>query len=393
MSEYFKQGFGLKQEVAPLIAERYKSTLIEKMRQNGFQLSVSPFAFYLAQEFGFCYGVDKAIDFAFETRCKFPDRRIFITNEIIHNPRVNNQLREMGIEFLESSEMYRDLKREDVVLLPAFGAEVSQLEDLKKIGCVLVDTTCGSVVAVWKRVEKYAKSGFTSLVHGKYDHEETKATTSQVLPYGGHYLVVKDLKEVEEIAKLIENKEGGAKIRDKYCKASSPGFDPEKHLEKIGCANQTTMLSSESLQVAERIKQALTIRYGDANVRDHFMHFDTICSATQERQDAVTKLLAERQLDLLLVIGGFNSSNTSHLLEISEKTVPAYHISEAEDLVSLSQIRCKAVTEKTAQLISNWLPQNAKNIGVTAGASTPNRVIEDVIRRFVELNGKSLSML
>lgn len=390
MSTYFKQGFGLKQEVAPLIQERYKSLLIERMRQDGFQLSVPPFTFYLAEEFGFCYGVDKAIDFAFETRHKFPERRIFITNEIIHNPRVNTQLREMGIEFLDTQAKYADLKKEDVVLLPAFGAPVSQLEDLKKIGCVLVDTTCGSVVAVWKRVEKYAKNGFTSLIHGKYDHEETRATNSQALPYGGHYLVVKDMVETEEIAHFIETGEGTDVIREKYQHAASPGFDPERHLEKIGCANQTTMLSSESLAVAERIKQALVARYGDAQLKDRFMHFDTICSATQERQDAIMKLLAERPLDLVLVIGGFNSSNTSHLLELSEKKVSAYHISEAEDLISLAEIRCKALTEKTARVVSGWLPKEAKNIGVTAGASTPNRVIEDVITRFLKLNDLTL---
>jgi len=387
MSAYFKQGFGLKQEVAPLIQERYKSLLIERMRQDGFQLSVPPFTFYLAEEFGFCYGVDKAIDFAFETRHKFPNRRIFITNEIIHNPRVNTQLREMGIEFLDTPERYSSLKKEDVVLLPAFGAPVAQLEDLKKIGCVLVDTTCGSVVAVWKRVEKYAKNGFTSLIHGKYDHEETRATSSQALPYGGHYLVVKDMAETEEIARFIETGAGAGAIRSKYQNAISGGFDPDRHLEKIGCANQTTMLSSESLAVAERIKKALAVRHGDAQLKDRFMHFDTICSATQERQDAIRKLLAERSLDLVLVIGGFNSSNTSHLLEISEGKVPAYHISEAEDLISLSEIRCKALAEKTARVVSGWLPKNMKNIGVTAGASTPNKVIEDVIRRFLDLQG------
>jgi len=387
MSTYFKQGFGLKQEAAPLIQERYKSPLVDRMRAERFQLVVEPFTFYLAEEFGFCYGVDKAIDFAFEARLKFPDRRIFITNEIIHNPRVNKQLQEMGIEFLDSPAKYRDLKKEDVVLLPAFGAPTSQMEELRRIGCVLVDTTCGSVVAVWKRVEKYAKSGFTSLIHGKYDHEETRATSSQALPYGGHYLVVRDFAEAEEIARFIEMGGDGGSIRGKYAKACSTGFDPKKHLVKIGCANQTTMLSSESLQVADRIKRALSARYGADHLNDHFLHFDTICSATQERQDAIEKLLAAKPLDLVLVIGGFNSSNTSHLLEIAEGKVPSFHISEAEDLISLSEIRCKQVNEKAARVLSGWLPAGAKNIGVTAGASTPNRVVEDVIRRFLDLKG------
>jgi len=392
MSQYYKQGFGLKQEAAPLIDERYKSSLVERMRAEGFTLSCPPFTFYLAEEFGFCYGVDKAVDFCFETRMKFPEKRIFLTNEVIHNPRVNHQMREMGIQFLASPKDYSMLQPEDVVLLPAFGATTQLMEQLKKIGCILVDTTCGSVVAVWKRVEKYARNGFTSLIHGKYDHEETRATSSQVLPYGGHYLVVRDMDEVEEISRFIQDGVGAEIIREKYKSKSSEGFDPEKHLKRIGCANQTTMLSTESLAAAERIKCALSQKFGEENLKDHFMHFDTICSATQERQDAIEKLLNEKPLDLVLVIGGFNSSNTSHLLEISEEKVPAsYHISEASDLISLSEIRCKKLFQEEPGTIKQWLPKGIQTIGLTAGASTPNRVIEDVIHRFSDLNGLKIS--
>lgn len=376
-----------KKKARAQIEERYQSPLIDRMRQNGFKLEVPPLSFYLAREFGFCYGVGIAIDRAFETRLKYPDRRIFLTNEIIHNPRVNRELREVGIDFLNTSEKVRDLKPEDVILLPAFGVSVVQLEEFRKLGSILVDTTCGSVMAVWKRVATYAKNGFTSVIHGKFNHEETEATCSQVLLYGGHYLVIKDIKEAEIIADFIETGKNETKVRDTFHQAMSHGFDLKKHLNKIGWANQTTMLSSESLQIAERLRRAMANRNGEEKLDDHFMQFETICRATQDRQDAVTELLQEKEIDLALVVGGFNSSNTANLLKIAEDKVRAFHISEADDLISLEEVRAKKFNQSDPEIMKNWLPEPCQNIAVTAGASTPNRVIEDVIRKFVTLKG------
>ena len=368
-----------------LARDYYESSLVERMRGEGFKLKIQSFTFYLAEEFGFCYGVDNAVTTAFRTRSENPDKKIFLTNEIIHNPRVNQELREAGIQFLDASKKYGELKKGDIVILPAFGISVPELRALKKTGCILVDTACGSVVAVWKRVEKYAKDGFTSLIHGKFDHEETRATCSQVVPFEGHYIVIRDIKEAEVVAKFIENGVGAQELKEQFKKAISSGFDPQKHLVKVGCANQTTMLSSDSLKIAERIEKAFIKKYGKESLSGHFMKFDTICSATQDRQDAVEKLIQNQNMDLILVIGGFNSSNTSHLLEIAAAKLPAFHISEAGDLISINEIKCKQVDEKEPKIIKDWFPASAKNIGITAGASTPNRVIEDVIRRFLEI--------
>lgn len=376
----------IKNKAKQFIEERYSSVLIDKMRADGFRLEMPPFTFYLAEEFGFCYGVDKAVTKAFETRFAYPQKRIFLTHEIIHNPQVNKELKEVGIEFLDSPEKYQALRSDDIVLIPAFGISVSELERLKKVGCQLVDTACGSVVAVWKRVERYAKEGFTSVIHGKYDHEETIATSSQAVAHSGHYLVIKNMKEAEMIACFIERGEGAEEIRKQFKQAASPGFDPEKDLAKIGCANQTTMLSSESLEIAECLKKALAVRYGATELENHFRHFGTICSATQDRQDAVRLLIESKKLDLVLVIGGFKSSNTAHLVEIAEKNVPTFHVSDADDLISLEEIRSKKPHEKEPRIISGWLPKNLKHIGITAGASTPNRVVEDVVRRFIYLH-------
>lgn len=385
-----RRGFGLKAEIMSKLNADYHSSIVETIRDNGGEWQIGELQFRLATAFGFCYGVDKAVDFAYETRHRFPERRIFLTNEIIHNPRVNARLAEIGIEFLsEKQDEAMDLSElspEDVVLIPAFGVPVALLERLKQIGCILVDTTCGSVVHVWKRVERYAREGFTSVVHGKYSHEETQATCSYAMGDDGQgkYLVLRDFAEAEEICSFIRHGGDSEALNKKYAKASSQDFDFATDLTHIGLANQTTMLSSESMQIANMLREALTERYGPDALAEHFRSFDTICNATQERQDAVLALMEEPP-DLMLVVGGFNSSNTGHLCEIASQHCPAYHINDVSAMLSPERIEHKPAFAQTPITSEDWLPaKRPLRIGLTSGASTPNKVLGEVIERLAE---------
>ncbi len=379
-----RSGFGLRAEVYNDIKNDFDSQLVQHIRAAGGTYRVGRLTFRLAQEFGFCYGVDHALDLAYETHARFPNRRIYLTGEIIHNPMVNEQLSKMGYCFLRPGDM---VTADDIVLIPAFGAPTQELERLRKIGCLLVDTTCGSVVHVWKRVEKYAREGFTAIIHGKYDHEETEATRSRTTLYeGGRFLVIRDRSQAQDICDYIEGRGNRAAFLGKYAAVATPGFDPDRDLERIGLANQTTMLSSESLEIAEMLRQAMVHRYGLEELDVRFRSFDTICSATQERQDAILRLI-EEALDLVIVVGGYNSSNTEHLCEIATERLPTYHINAPECLVSPREIRHKPAFSKQETTSWNWLPEGNITIGITAGASTPNRVVGDCIERICHLAG------
>ena len=382
-----RRGFGLKSEIREFLAVDYHSDLVERIKSQGYELNIGRLRFRLAREFGFCYGVDFALNLAYETRQKFPDKRIFLTNEIIHNPRVNTRLHQMGVEFLESApgspDRFAGVTSDDIVMIPAFGAPVDEYKALKEKNCVVVDTTCGSVVAVWKRVERYAAEGFTSIIHGKHQHEETRATSSQTLKYeGGKYLIVLDKREAEYVCRYIVDGGDRRDFLSRFADATSPGFDPDTDLRRVGLANQTTMLSSESLEIADMFREAIETRYGKESAQDQFRHFDTICTATQDRQDAVNKLVRE-DIDLMIVIGGYNSSNTSHLVEISSLHKPAYHVSDASRIVSSSEIRHKPVGEEQEIITRGWLPEGEVTIGITAGASTPDQLVGGVIDRIV----------
>ena len=393
-----RRGFGLKNEILPLLEKSYHSPLIEQIKSSDYRLETGDLTICLAQEFGFCYGVDRAVDLAYETRKQFPDRKIYLTSEIIHNPRVNAKLKELGVEFLKQSEKingrkanFDQITKEDVVLIPAFGTPTDELEVLKSKGCVLVDTTCGSVVAVWRRVEKYAQDGFTAIIHGKYDHEETIATSSRATQYAnGKFLVVRDKNQAQKVCDFIAGRIDREEFLNEFAETASRGFDPDKDLIRVGCANQTTMLSSESLEIAEIIQSAMRERYGSGEIQAHFRHFDTICSATQDRQDAILKL-AQSGVDLMIVVGGYNSSNTGHLCEISLQFCPAFHVRDAEEIISRSEIRHKPAGTAEVAITRNWLPQGKVRIGVTAGASTPNRVIEEVILKILSCAGYRLA--
>ena len=391
---YFRKGFGLQAEVRDELAADYDGRVVDLLRANGHTLVVGDVTIRLAREFGFCYGVERAVDYAYQARRKFPDRRIYLVGEIIHNPHVNDRLREMGVEILNRAEPagvfdFSRITPEDVVILPAFGVTIDDFAALREIGCILVDTTCGSVLNVWKRVEGYARDGFTALIHGKYYHEETRATASQVRNNAdGHYLVVRHMGEAKLVCEYIEGRLSGQQLMETFAHAVSPGFDPARHLQRIGVANQTTMLARESLAIADEIGASIARARGEAARETDFRSFDTICSATQERQDAVRELLDEG-VDVMVVIGGFNSSNTMSLAALCADRVPAYHIesSSAIDPERRSiHYRPAGIKHSEADAV-DWLPSGPVRVGVTAGASTPNNKIGDVVVRILATRG------
>ena len=374
-----------------MLAETYHSALVEQIKADDFSFRAGRLTVHLAREFGFCYGVDRAVDYAYQTRERFPDRRVFLTGEIIDNPHVNEKLRTMGIQFIGHDEGAVDeLGQDDVVILPAFGVTVGVLQRLDNRGCTLIDTTCGSVLNVWKNVRRYAEGGYTSVIHGKVWHEETQATASQAVAYGGRYLVVLNRQEAARVCDLIqrapaEDDPDRAAFVERFGGAASPGFEPERDLRHIGLANQTTMLMSESLEIGEMLKAAMIERYGPDKIASHFQAFDTICSATQDRQDAVVALLREQDVDLMIVIGGYNSSNTCNLARICAESRPTFHIADPDCLESATRIRHRPVGSKTEGAADAWLPPDGPvTIGLTSGASTPDNLVGAVVAKLTE---------
>lgn len=374
----------------------YRSHIVEKLRQRGSMLEAAGLTVRLAKEFGFCYGVERAIDLAYAARKVFHNRNIYILGEIIHNPEVNDQLLVMGIKFLSGPHKSADidqLTKNDVVIIPAFGAQMEIMNKLKAKGCQLVDTTCGDVMSVWKRVTQNAKERFTSIIHGKSKHEETLATSSRPIAIeGGHYLVVLNVDETDYVCNYIRHGGDKQELLCKFKGAYSPGFDPDRHLVSIGVANQTTMLRSETEDIQGRLRQAMLDRYGPDNLDEHFRMFDTICGATQERQNALIQLLKE-PLDMMIVVGGYNSSNTSHLAELSEACVPTFFIKNANEILSTKAIRHFNLHKQQEELTENWLSDGTVSIGITAGASCPNNLIDDTVRRLFALRGVNVDKI
>jgi len=377
-----------------VLAASYHSDLVADIKASEFTFQSGRLTIHLAREFGFCYGVDRAVDYAYQARQRFPDRPVFLTGEIIHNPHVNRQIRAQGVRFLtDPGESIEALTPNDVVILPAFGITVELLETLVNRGCTLVDTTCGSVLNVWKNVKRYAEQGFTSVIHGKYWHEETRATASQAQETGNsHYLVVLDRIEAALACDYIRGRGSREQFLRTFDRAVSSGFDPDLHLQRVGCANQTTMLSSESLEIGEMFRSAMADRYGANELPGRFKSFDTICSATQDRQDAIIELLRTQTLDLMIVLGGYNSSNTCNLARICADRLPTYHIADPEGLASAAEIHHKPSGSKNETITRDWLPSGPLAIGLTSGASTPDNQVERVIRRLDTLaNGDANS--
>ena len=394
---YFRKGFGLKKELKPLIDAEYQSALVERVRSRGYTDTFGDVTVRLAQEFGFCYGVDRAVDYAYETVHKFPDKKIFLVGEIIHNPHVNQRMTAMGIEFIypdpDGQFDFSGVAEEDVVILPAFGVTLHDFERLRALGCVLVDTTCGSVLHVWKRVENYAKDGYTAVIHGKYTHEESRATASQVNKHpNGRYILVRDMKEAGLIMDYIAERPGRLSreaFMAHFDRKASDGFDPDEHLTHIGVANQTTMLANESLAIGMKIHETMVEHFGEEHAAEHFRSFGTICSATQERQDAVAEMMTDPP-DIMLVIGGYNSSNTNHLAHLCQKHTTTFHVEDAACIdVESGTIRHKVELSPDAPetVDTEWLPEGPFELGITAGASTPNNKIGEALVRILRIRG------
>ena len=390
----------MKAEVRPLIDSEYQSGLVELIRSRGYTATFGEVTVRLAQEFGFCYGVDRAVDYAYESRIKFPDKKIYLVGEIIHNPHVNHRMEEMGIEFIYPENdrhfSFDHVTTDDVVIIPAFGVTLKDLNRLKAIGCVLVDTTCGSVLVVWKRVENYAKDGFTAVIHGKYTHEESRATASQVNKHpGGKYLIVRDMAETKLVCDYIAKRPGHLSRDDFYQhfkEKATDGFDPDRGLEKIGIANQTTMLANESMAIGGKIREAFVEAFGEDHAEEHYRSFDTICSATQERQDAVVEMMQDPP-DIMLVIGGYNSSNTNHLAHMCRDHTRTFHIEDAICIdLENGSIRHKPILDPDAPEVTetDWLPSGPFSVGITAGASTPNNKIGEAVTRLLQVRGVEL---
>jgi 4-hydroxy-3-methylbut-2-enyl diphosphate reductase len=380
---YHRKGFGHEAEVATQLQSEYQSNLIKEIRENNYRLQRGDVTIRLAEAFGFCWGVERAVAMAYETRQHFPTERIWMTNEIIHNPSVNQRLQDMQVDFIPVVAGEKDFSvvgAGDVVILPAFGASVHEMQLLNDKNCKIVDTTCPWVSKVWNTVEKHKKKDYTSIIHGKYKHEETVATSS----FAGKYLVVLNLKEAQYVADYILNGGSRDEFMVKFSRACSAGFDPDQDLEQIGIANQTTMLKSETEQIGKLFERTMMKKYGPAELNNHFLSFNTICDATQERQDAMLGLVEEK-LDLMVVIGGFNSSNTTQLQQIAiERGIPSYHIDSAERIGSGNRVEHKPLG-RDLEVTENWLPSGEIVVGVTSGASTPDKVVEDAIEKIFEL--------
>jgi 4-hydroxy-3-methylbut-2-en-1-yl diphosphate reductase len=380
---YHRKGFGHEAEVANVMQTAYQSSLIQQIRDNNYRLERGSVTIRLAEAFGFCWGVERAVAIAYETRQHFPSERIWITNEIIHNPSVNQHLRDMEVGFIAVDKGQKDFSvvdSGDVVILPAFGASVQEMQLLNDRGCKIVDTTCPWVSKVWNTVEKHKKKDYTSIIHGQYKHEETVATSS----FADKYLIVLNLQEAEYVSNYILHGGDREQFLAKFSKACSAGFDPDVDLVSVGIANQTTMLKTETENIGKLFEKTMMRKFGPSNLNEHFLSFNTICDATQERQDAMLGLVEEK-LDLMLVIGGFNSSNTTHLQEIAiDKTLPSYHIDSAERILPGNRIEHKPLGGDLV-VTENWLPDGNIVVGVTSGASTPDKVVEDAIDRILAM--------
>jgi 4-hydroxy-3-methylbut-2-enyl diphosphate reductase len=380
------------------VESHYRSPVVDYLRHTKSFLSANGLTVKLAKAFGFCYGVERAINLAYASAKAYAGHNIYVLGEIIHNPEVNDQLREMGIKQLKETRGVYDLDsltQEDVVIVPAFGAEVKVLERLKEIGCYKVDTTCGDVMSVWRRVRQYRDKGTTSIIHGKAWHEETKATVSQAISETGgtHYLVVFTLDETDYVCEYIRKGGNKEEFLKKFEGAYSPGFDPDAHLVSVGVANQTTMMKNETEEVQNRFERAMSDRYGVLNLEQHFRKADTICGATQERQDALSEMLGVEKMNLLLVVGGYNSSNTSHLAEMGEAMLPTYFIKNSEKLISPTEISHYDQHQQQEKISHDWLPEGNVVVGITAGASCPNNLLEETIHRLYEFRGVNVETL
>ena len=413
--------------VISVVKHARRETDVRKRDLSPTLLDFGPVRFKIARHFGFCYGVENAIEIAYQALAENPDKRIFLLSEIIHNPHVNENLKERGVQFLMDTAgtpllPFDILMPDDVVIVPAFGTTVEVEQALKARGVTLTayNTTCPFVEKVWRRSEEIGKQDYTVVIHGKRYHEETRATFSHAQA-DAPVVVVRDLSEAQTLAKVISGEEDAAFFFEKFADRFSPGFDPTVHLKRIGVVNQTTMLATETQAIADLLREAIQTTYGDAEIGAHFADTkDTLCYATKENQDATLALIADGG-DIAVVVGGYNSSNTSHLVELCQQRLPTYFIRDADELLSPKEIRHLALETKQVKTTKDWLFQRSSqqnshqqsavgsqlrerlvksdsslpkaesrkpkatptDIVLTAGASCPDVLLDEVLQKIV----------
>ena len=378
----------------------YKSNIISRVKRarqmqdskkrdlQPSMLDFGPVRFLLARHFGFCFGVENAIEIAYKTLEEHGDKRVFFLSEMIHNPNVNQDLQDRGVRFMftpsgEQLVAWDFLTPDDIVVVPAFGTTVEVQAELESRGIdpYTYNTTCPFVEKVWKRSAQLGEGDYTVVIHGKASHEETRATFSHTIQ-NARAVVVLDLAEAYLLADIIRGEESVDVFEERFGNKCSEGFDPLKHLSRIGVVNQTTMLASETREIAKVIRQALVDRYGEDCIGDHFADTsDTLCYATNENQNA-TYALTEQKADLALVVGGYNSSNTSHIVELCEVIMPTYFVKNADELISDHEIQHFSLAKREVITTHNWLPENRPlNVALTCGASCPDAVVDNVLLR------------
>lgn len=384
------------------IPEFYKSKIISRIKkarqeQDPKKRDLSPsildfgsVRFILARHFGFCFGVENAIEIAYKTLESHPDNRVFFLSEIIHNPNVNNDLQSRGIRFIFTTDgtqiiPWNALRSDDIVVVPAFGTTVEIQEELsaRDIDPYNYNTTCPFVEKVWKRSKQLGDEGFTVVLHGKAKHEETRATFSHSIQQAPT-VVVFDKHEAMKLADIIREKYDHRAFFEVFGRTCSEGFDPDSHLQRLGIVNQTTMLASETREITRIIKQALIDKYGSDQINHHFADTsDTLCYATNENQNA-TYALIEQGADISIVVGGYNSSNTSHLVELCQRSMPTYYIKNAQEIDSKEKIKHYDLRERNMMVSDAWLPDKRPlDIILTCGASCPDAVVDEVLLRIL----------
>ncbi|MBN1301209.1 MAG: 4-hydroxy-3-methylbut-2-enyl diphosphate reductase [Melioribacteraceae bacterium] len=388
------------------IPEKYKSSIITRIKNNRkledprkqnfepTELDFGPVRFNIARHFGFCYGVENAIEIAYKTIDANPGKRIYLLSEMIHNPGVNDDLLSRGVQFLMDTKgnqlvEWDKLKPDDVVIIPAFGTTLEIEKKLNELGIdpYKYNTTCPFVEKVWNRAASLGKEDYTIVIHGKHDHEETRATFSHSRS-NSPAVVVRDIEETKFLAKIISEEIDGNMFYEFFKSRYSGGFDVKKNLNKIGVVNQTTMLASETQNIADYLKLTMVKKYGGEKIKDHFADTrDTLCYATNDNQNATLGLL-KKEADFAIVVGGYNSSNTTHLVELLEKKFETYFISSADKIISKSEINHFDIHAKKEKTSYNFIPDKKKvDIVVTSGASCPDAVVDDVLNKILKYFG------
>ena len=383
------------------IPEFYRSPIISRIKairkaedpkkgdNSPTVLDFGPVKIFIARHFGFCYGVENAVEISFRAIEENPGKRIFLLSQMIHNPEVNNDLISRGVKFLMDTSgkqiiPWEELKPDDIVVIPAFGTTLEIESKLRSLGIEPqhYNTTCPFVERVWKKSATLGKGEYTIIIHGKPNHEETRATFSHSVDESP-VLVVKDIKESREVGAFIRGEISLDEFHTKFGDRVSKGFDATKHLQRVGVINQTTMLASETQEIADYFKEVMKEKYGEANIKQHFADTrDTLCYATNENQDATYGLL-QQDADIAVVVGGYNSSNTSHLVELCERKFPTYFIKDETEIVSNELIRHFDLHAHQLKETKNWLPATPAKIILTSGASCPDSVVDRVLQKIL----------